>query len=429
MKDPRENSTSKVAAAVLIGLCGGAWKGLDGAGRRSGGAGRGTGRAASPEGHPRRAPKGGLLLEVSAVPNGDFSEGSWEAQVELGPEWLRVGSLAVASAVAMAYRRKHRLGGGNWSGGQVWDDGGKMVARVSYNGRVWEPGVWPTKEVDVKGFDEARELAMGARVSSAVVAGMARPGDVCELDLRKAPGSWAVKDVWRKGRGKVVVENVVGGEAVVSPYGDAVSRANVSVPFSALKVVGRSASEVEAGFGVAAPGGPDAKFERGERVEVEGLPGYTEVWSVGDFDGHLGQRRYQVVNPGTRHKLWTNEKGMSKARGRRAASPAMAGAAKAALEIWDGMEGMVAEEGRFPARYWKKNVEPRARALRRGVLPADPMDMMALMDDLLDGLEGVESEGRDGARYWNPGVYARGKKALEELVWAVRRQTASRREA
>ena len=29
------------------------------------------------------------------------------------------------------------LGGGNWSGGQIFE-AGRQVARVSYNGRVWE---------------------------------------------------------------------------------------------------------------------------------------------------------------------------------------------------------------------------------------------------------------------------------------------------
>ena len=68
----------------------------------------------------------------------------------------------------------------------------------------------------------------------------AKSGDVCEMDASGL--SPAAKDVARKGKGKVVVENVVGGKAVVSPYGDTVSRACVSVPMSALKVVGRDAS-------------------------------------------------------------------------------------------------------------------------------------------------------------------------------------------
>lgn len=60
----------------------------------------------------------------------------------------------------------------------------------------------------------------------------------------------------------------------------------------------RIAERIVAGFGLAAPGG---------------LPGYTDVWAIGDYDEHLGDRRYLVLNPKTHHKLNTNEKGMKKA--------------------------------------------------------------------------------------------------------------------
>jgi hypothetical protein len=70
------------------------------------------------------------------------------------------------------------------------------------------------------------------------------------------------------------------------------------------------------------PGDPAPEFEKGDEVVVEGLSRYTEVWSVGDWDSYLKDRRYLVMDPKTRHKLWTNGKGMSKAKGRRAASQA-----------------------------------------------------------------------------------------------------------
>lgn len=91
------------------------------------------------------------------MPNHDFDDQAWEAQVSLRPEWLKVASLDQAVTVAMMYRGKHELGGGNWSGGQVWDEDGRMVARISYNGRAWEPGRYPTPEIDVRRFDEERD--------------------------------------------------------------------------------------------------------------------------------------------------------------------------------------------------------------------------------------------------------------------------------
>lgn len=53
-----------------------------------------------------------------------------------------VSSLKEASAKCREFIDEHGLGGGNWSGGEVFEDG-VLVARVSYNGRVWRAGEEP----------------------------------------------------------------------------------------------------------------------------------------------------------------------------------------------------------------------------------------------------------------------------------------------
>lgn len=50
-----------------------------------------------------------------------------------------------------------------------------------------------------------------------------------------------------------------------------------------------------------------ARFAHGDKVIAEGYPGYTEVWAVGNVDD-LGNRPYQLMNPETRHKLWSDGK-------------------------------------------------------------------------------------------------------------------------
>ena len=50
-----------------------------------------------------------------------------------------------------------------------------------------------------------------------------------------------------------------------------------------------------------------ARFAHGDKVIAEGYPGYTEVWTVGNLDD-LGNRPYQLMNPETRHKLWSDGK-------------------------------------------------------------------------------------------------------------------------
>jgi len=51
-----------------------------------------------------------------------------------------VATLREASEVCQRFIEGHDLGGGNWNGGQVRDAATrKLVALVSYNGRVWTP--------------------------------------------------------------------------------------------------------------------------------------------------------------------------------------------------------------------------------------------------------------------------------------------------
>lgn len=106
--------------------------------------------------------------------------------------------------------------------------------------------------------------------------------------------------------------------------------------------------------------------------------------------------------------------------GRTAASPAMSEAMKAADAIWDGMAGMVSEEGRFPDRYWKRSVERLYKTLKRSGVA--PMEMVQLLDELIDGLEGVDSEGRYPGGYWRPGTLERASRAREGLLAELRRR-------
>ncbi len=52
---------------------------------------------------------------------------------------IAVHTLHEASALCRTYIDSFGLGAGNWSGGQVHDEDGALVASVSYNGRVFSP--------------------------------------------------------------------------------------------------------------------------------------------------------------------------------------------------------------------------------------------------------------------------------------------------
>lgn len=76
-----------------------------------------------------------VLLQSRGNP--DFGQ---DPDREISPEErVAVADFAAASAACEDYVAEHGLGGGNWTGGEVTDAGGVVVARVSYNGRVWGP--------------------------------------------------------------------------------------------------------------------------------------------------------------------------------------------------------------------------------------------------------------------------------------------------
>lgn len=79
----------------------------------------------------------GYSIFLRAVPNNDFSGKSHAANVDVPGRWIPVDSLADARRKALDFIRAWDLGGGNWIGGEVASDG-KVVVRVSYNGRVWD---------------------------------------------------------------------------------------------------------------------------------------------------------------------------------------------------------------------------------------------------------------------------------------------------
>lgn len=43
-----------------------------------------------------------------------------------------------ASELCRQYIELHDLGMGNWTGGAITDQTGQQVAKVSYNGRIWD---------------------------------------------------------------------------------------------------------------------------------------------------------------------------------------------------------------------------------------------------------------------------------------------------
>ncbi len=75
-----------------------------------------------------------LTVELKSCGNPDFGQ-----YAPLSPnKVVQIQTLADASKACCDYIASYNLGGGNWNGGTVRHDK-TIIARVSYNGRIWGP--------------------------------------------------------------------------------------------------------------------------------------------------------------------------------------------------------------------------------------------------------------------------------------------------
>lgn len=62
--------------------------------------------------------------------------------LQVGARVFAVTSMAHASEVYGTYRDQTGLGGSEFPDGELFDGAGTLIARVSYNARVWPPEPW-----------------------------------------------------------------------------------------------------------------------------------------------------------------------------------------------------------------------------------------------------------------------------------------------
>lgn len=112
---------------------------------------------------PLRTPRGPFEVELASVQNFDYSNPSARG-FDAASRWVKVPTLAAASRVVEDYILYNNLGSGNWNGGRI-RKGKKIIARVSYNGRVWSvPG---DQEYSVLGGSLGSLAASGCSPGSA----------------------------------------------------------------------------------------------------------------------------------------------------------------------------------------------------------------------------------------------------------------------
>lgn len=79
-----------------------------------------------------------MKVKLSAIGNPDFNQ---PENIGIPTTWVEVADYQEASKVCREFISRNALGGGNWNGGEV-RQGDQVIAKVSYNGRVWPPGTW-----------------------------------------------------------------------------------------------------------------------------------------------------------------------------------------------------------------------------------------------------------------------------------------------
>ncbi len=106
---------------------------------------------------------GGLAVHAKCYGNQDFGQ-----YAPIGPDLhLAVRDMTCAVRAYLAWISLFNLGGGNAGDGQIVDEHGAEVGRISYNGRVWPPGKWtagmvPLREPTSADFAAGREAAYQA---------------------------------------------------------------------------------------------------------------------------------------------------------------------------------------------------------------------------------------------------------------------------
>ena len=86
-----------------------------------------------------------MKVRLAHVPNPDIrggeicDNGYWSKMRREGAMVVNVNSLREAAQTCGQYIGLNDLGSGNWAGGQIMDDDGNEIARVSFNGRIWAP--------------------------------------------------------------------------------------------------------------------------------------------------------------------------------------------------------------------------------------------------------------------------------------------------
>ena len=92
-----------------------------------------------------------MKVILSSVGNPDFRQDPNKPLFGCEPnKVVKVKTFKEASEVCVKFIIDNDLGSGNWSGGSIYNHRGKIIAIVSYNGRVWKGDSLTGKNEEIK---------------------------------------------------------------------------------------------------------------------------------------------------------------------------------------------------------------------------------------------------------------------------------------
>lgn len=78
-----------------------------------------------------------MILTLSSIGNPDHGQNPFLPMFGCEDNsTITVSSYNEAAEICLSYIKRNELGSGNWSGGEVYDDEGNLVALIAYNGKI-----------------------------------------------------------------------------------------------------------------------------------------------------------------------------------------------------------------------------------------------------------------------------------------------------
>ena len=76
-------------------------------------------------------------VRLASCGNPDRGQNPFEPLYGVPSERAYTASIEECQQRVREYIEEYNLGGGNWSGGDVYDGLGNLIGNISYNGRFW----------------------------------------------------------------------------------------------------------------------------------------------------------------------------------------------------------------------------------------------------------------------------------------------------